>query len=169
MNYGGKDHCDVSQYISNSFASINLPQEDTRNERKQNERKVTTLLTTLLTENQIESQINIFNKISNFSKLVRIIAYCKRIFLKTKPKKYYISAAEYKHSLISTLKMVQNESFCNEIKCLNSEKMIDKYGQLFTLNAMICHDGLLRLSSRLRRPMGGWSEKYQISFKTNNQ
>ena len=47
--------------------------------------------------------------------------------------------------------MVQEESFSNEIKCLNSGKPLNKHSQISALNPIIDSEGLIRFSSRLQK------------------
>jgi len=95
--------------------------------------------TCLTTYNDIE----IFDKYSSYSNLLRIVAYCFR-FLPTTKHNEPLIAEEINKAEIRVLKLLQAVQFPNEIKRLN-DKFSTSKGKFANLNPFLDQNGLIRV------------------------
>lgn len=95
----------------------------------------------------------IFGITTNFRRLIRIVAYCKRFIkhCRSRPKdeSTNLTTRELRDSLYTLVKLAQEESFPMEIQILRKKESITK-GRLTALNVFIDQQGLIRVGSRLR-------------------
>lgn len=120
------------------------------NDNKKNERKN-------------ETTDVLFNNIGSFSRLVRVVAYCKR-FIAIKVRKQnlkgMLSTVELKRATLCILKLVQREAFPNEIKNLKAVKGIT--GNLALLSPFLDSQEILRVGGRLDNSNLPYYKKHQI-------
>ncbi|XP_066595949.1 uncharacterized protein [Prorops nasuta] len=105
-------------------------------------------------------KIKIIEQFSSYSKLVRVIAYCMR-FVKENKKRGVLSNEEIKQAEVRLIRMIQNERFSAELKCLR-EALIIKENRLASLNPFLNSDGLICVGGRLRNANMPMSQKHSI-------
>lgn len=96
----------------------------------------------------------IISKYSSFSKLTHIVAYLLRFrFNLTKNSKERLlsklSVNEIEMAIHTIVKMVQEESFSNEIKLLKNSRLLSKNNKLRSLDPFLDQNGILRVGGRL--------------------
>ena len=104
--------------------------------------------------------IEILEKYSKLSTLVRVIAYCHRVLMKTKPKERWFSSNELKKANETCIRLTQNRHFYNEINTLQKKKRLENYTKLLQLNPFLDSIGLLRVGGRLQHS--------ELSFDTKH-
>ncbi|XP_018406526.1 PREDICTED: uncharacterized protein LOC108782694, partial [Cyphomyrmex costatus] len=99
-------------------------------------RKNTCLITTFY-------DLEMFQKYSSFSKLLRIIAYC----LRWRPSNKFtgtLRAVEIREAEIRLLKLLQAAQFADEIQAIKENKKLPDKGKLINLSPFVDEDGLVR-------------------------
>ena len=95
---------------------------------------------------------SLFKRLSSFSKIIRVVAYCRR-FIDIKINKLhlkgFLSPNELKRATIRVIKFAQRETFSEEVRKLESKKQID--GKLTPLNPFLDSEAVLRVGGRLSR------------------
>jgi len=133
--------------------------------------------TTLMAEVKIESQHDIFNRFSKFSRLIRVIAFCYR-FIKNCSKKNInslqsdyegkigkvrsLSIEELEQSELALVRIVQREAFKTELCALEGNKPVNKNSNILNLNPFIDAHGILRVGGRLRHASVSYNYKHPI-------
>lgn len=121
----------------------------------------------------ITTQDNTFNtlqktihKISNYSKLIRIIAYVLRFIHncrnRSNPYKSLLSLSELKQSEIIVLQTAQQEMFASEYKLIKSGNVLNKKSRLNSLSPFIDANNLLRVGGRLNNSQYSYDIKHPI-------
>lgn len=144
------------------FGNIQLPEEENKKEIRETVKQTMVLESfvstrrmpmTETTSNIVLLQVGhseILNKFSTLPKLVRVVAYCMRTLKRNRPKDIYISPTEYDNALLTILRMVQAESFPEEISLLEKKKPISRKSDILALSPMLSEkDNLLRINSRI--------------------
>lgn len=102
----------------------------------------------------------IFERISSYSKLIRVIAYCRRL----RPANKYTGALvmkEIDEAEILIIKKVQNAQYSEEIKSLTKAERVLR-GRITNLSPFLDDNGLLRVEGRLRQSNLNFSHKHPI-------
>ncbi|XP_037969350.2 uncharacterized protein LOC119692531 isoform X2 [Plutella xylostella] len=106
------------------------------------------------------------NKISNYSKLIRIFAYVQRFIYncKNSNKKYgNLSFSELKSSKIALLQIAQQEMFTDEYHILKSGNTLNKKNRLISLSPFYDTDNnLIRVGGRLDNSCYSYNVKHPI-------
>lgn len=129
-------------------------------ETKLEERKIETYLAgaTLNVENEDD---RLWSKYSSLTKLLRVVAYCRRI-LKSKHKPHtYLLKSEINEALVIMLKKCQRQSFEGEIHATKTGTLQRK-SQLTSLNPQIDEAGILRVGGRLEFADITFDQKHPI-------
>lgn len=96
---------------------------------------------------------NLFIRISNPVKLIRVVAYCLRFVHNARRIGNHLSGElsvpEIQEAEIHVIKAVQEESFGSELHCLRSKEDLDYRSKIQSLSPFIHKDGLLRVGGRL--------------------
>lgn len=95
------------------------------------------------------SSNDFLNKYSTLSKLCRVIAYCRRFVTRHRPNHLHIDPTEFDDALVVVLRIVQEESYSEEMSSLKNKNPISKQSSLYNLNPFLCKDDLIRSNSRL--------------------
>ncbi|XP_022834488.1 uncharacterized protein LOC111362158 [Spodoptera litura] len=96
------------------------------------------------------------SKYSSLSRLVRVVAYCKRFLQSLKLRKanikvaQYLSASEIHEALNVCIKQSQQQWFQAELIALKNKSPLEKSSSLYKLNVFIDQCGILRVGGRLR-------------------
>lgn len=140
-----------------NFSEITLPVEDDKKQKSlKSESVVHAFLSRRRTKlhevssNLMEFSFECLNKFSTLNKLVRVIAYCLRIRKQNRLDHMFILPTEYERALITLLRIVQNESYPDEVQDIQSDGL-STTSSLYSLNPFMNDtDNLLRVSGRLQ-------------------
>ena len=98
--------------------------------------------------------LDIINNCSSFTKLQRVVAWCRRFIHNTRNPLYRstgsLSSAELNESIACIVKNIQQCSFAKEIQCLVKGSALPKNSRLINLSPFIDSNGLLRVGGRLK-------------------
>lgn len=90
----------------------------------------------------------LIDRYNSLALLVRVIAYCKRIF-HPKPN-INLTTIECENARKWLVRYVQEKYFGEEMSCLKNHKPIHSKSKIISLSPFLCTDGLLRVRGRLR-------------------
>ena len=106
------------------------------------------------------------HKYSNFSKIIRILAYICRWRLRPKPTTNrsvdWISAAEWKPARPMLFRAIQFRHFQSELINLTNKGSISTSSSLARLSPFLCPQGLIRVGGRLQNAHIPYDEKHPI-------
>ncbi|XP_018397196.1 PREDICTED: uncharacterized protein LOC108775361 [Cyphomyrmex costatus] len=99
-------------------------------------------VTVLLAETKVKNQLDIFNRFSKLSTLVRVIAFCQRFARNCKLKRAHdsgnknnvipqLSVDELEESQLTLIKLVQRDSFKAELNSIEHTKHVNKNSNVF--------------------------------------
>ncbi|XP_011883845.1 PREDICTED: uncharacterized protein LOC105570993, partial [Vollenhovia emeryi] len=95
-------------------------------------------------------------RFSSFTRLVRVIAYCRRPLVIARRKKGgadplppFLSTEELSEARIVVFRLAQSVAFESEIEALQRGERLRKRNPLNKLSPFLCKDGLLRVGGRL--------------------
>ncbi|XP_026731637.1 uncharacterized protein LOC113496572 [Trichoplusia ni] len=102
----------------------------------------------------IEFDDSLLTRFSKFSRLIRVISYCKR-FLRRKElgcnKTTWLTTKELNEALLTCIKLCQLQSFNEEIETIKNNRKLSKGSRLISLSPFLDDDGILRVGGRLHR------------------
>ncbi|XP_071581395.1 uncharacterized protein [Temnothorax nylanderi] len=138
------------------------------------ERKSKTIATTLTSTEGLD----LFNRYSKFTRLLRVVAYMLRFLKNTKILKNLndsvISPAkemrtiqpilpeELDQVIVRLVKLIQAEYFAEEIKSLANRGMVNKNSPILNLNPFMDDSGILRVGGRLRSSFLPYAAKHPM-------
>ncbi|XP_045450337.1 uncharacterized protein LOC123659122 [Melitaea cinxia] len=97
---------------------------------------------------------DILSRFSSLRRLIRVVAYCKRIFKLRNTKKFiatkYLIKEEINEALLNCIRLCQIKHFEEEIKYLKEKRQIKRNSRLTSLNPVLDGDGILRVGGRLQ-------------------
>ncbi|XP_025263729.1 LOW QUALITY PROTEIN: uncharacterized protein LOC105255169, partial [Camponotus floridanus] len=102
---------------------------------------------------------------SSFDKLKRVIAYCmlfKNNALNKKKIGGPLTVEECDEAEKAIVKLVQQETFRQEIRDLKEQREISRKSQIRGLDSFLDTDGLIRVGGRFRNSNLPWTQKHQI-------
>lgn len=104
-----------------------------------------------LSVNSDHDCLSFLNKYSSLTKLIRVIAYCKRFITSCRSKltTIYLSSHELKVAFNICIKLSQQYYFSSEISLLLKHKVIPKSSKLHSLCPVLDSDNILRVGGRL--------------------
>ncbi|XP_065075911.1 uncharacterized protein LOC135699568 [Ochlerotatus camptorhynchus] len=111
---------------------------------------------------------SLFERFSSYPLLLGAVAYCFRFYNNTRRNKEHrksssvLSAAELQHSKLALVKLVQAETFPEDLKQLKKRQMVSGKSSLRLLNPFLDSDGLIRVGGRLRLSDAPYDVKHQI-------
>lgn len=107
----------------------------------------------------------ILTRYSDFNRLQRIIAYCRRFYHNLKypndRRTEYLTSEELKEAVESIVFSVQRETFSNDIKQLHKNQNLRR-NRLNTLNLFIDKKDLLRVGGRLQHSNLTYDQKFPL-------
>lgn len=108
----------------------------------------------------------IFNKYSNYIKLIRVVAYCFRFINKCKGANKEnttkcLTSSELKQARDKLIKLIQEQHFASEITQLERNNSVDKCSKLFKLSPFL-HNSIIRVGGRLRHADFNFNQKHPI-------
>lgn len=128
----------------------------------------------LMAEIKIEPQQDIFHRFSKLSRLIRVIAFCRRFITNCKIRKTSIlhsnndarsqslSIEELEQSRLSLVRIVQRDCFKAELHLLKNNKPLNTNSNVLSLNPFIDTNGILRVGGRLRHANVAYDYKHPI-------
>lgn len=122
-------------------------------------------------QNRTPFQVELLTKFSSFRKLIRVIAYCKRIFLVRSSSVKIggpISLSEWNSALQWVYECVQNQAFAKEIVALSNNECVPKNSPLSNLSPFLDQNGLIRVGGRLKFADLNFSQKHPILLPTKH-
>lgn len=128
---------------------------------------------TLLVNVRVKDENNLSKRISNcdtLQELLKVIAYCKR-FLKERDiekRTLPVNTTEMEDALKTCIKLVQDESFHDEIQYLKIKNQVQKRSKLIRLRPYLDSDGILRVGGRLHHSDLEESSKHPIILDHDN-
>nr|XP_033323536.1 uncharacterized protein LOC117218910 [Megalopta genalis] len=108
---------------------------------------------------------DIFFRISSFSKLQRVVAYClrfKELELNKGNHKGSLSVIELRIALERIIKRTQAQTFHSEFEQLKAKGPLDKRNKLINLNPFLDDKGIIRVGGRLRNADIKYAQRYPI-------
>ncbi|XP_047541815.1 uncharacterized protein LOC125074530 [Vanessa atalanta] len=110
----------------------------------------------------------LWERFSSFSKLVRVVAYCRRWLrikkgLSSRPSSEALERQEIEDSITVCIKKCQEEGFREELEELQKHGIIDKKKKkLRTLNIFLDSEGVIRVGGRLEMSSLSFNGKHPI-------
>jgi hypothetical protein len=109
----------------------------------------------------------ILSKYSNFSKLLRVITYCRRFIHNCRDVKNKLTGrieiSEIHETKLVVLKIVQSGVFSTELKCLKTKGSVGNKSKLKSLNPFLDESsGLIRVGGRLTHAILSIDKKHPI-------
>lgn len=108
----------------------------------------------------------LWSKYSKLSKLLRVTAYCKRLFnvdgVRQKNFSSDLSADELQSALNVCIKHFQKEEFSDDLEELAKNNRVKNKSKLKSLNPLIDEDGILRVGGRIANAPVEYSIKHPI-------
>ncbi|XP_062713979.1 uncharacterized protein LOC134290792 [Aedes albopictus] len=113
------------------------------------------------------SFIDLFvNKFSNYNKMLRVAAYCRRFILhcqkNPKPTTKIISVEEMHGAETSLIRLVQQQSFPAEWKQLQQSQPVSTKSRIRWLNPFLSTEQVIRIGGRLKQAQQPYDSKHQI-------
>ena len=112
------------------------------------------------------TEINLWDRFSNLTKLIRVVAYCRRMWTKRIKDQGYktgLSAQELTDALNICIKQCQAEGFREQIEKISKDGNSAKLkGSLKSLNPFIDGIGILRVGGRLQKSELSENRKHPI-------
>ncbi|XP_066585528.1 uncharacterized protein [Prorops nasuta] len=147
----------------------NWPEQPTN--VKPSDRVVHTFVST-----QSVSENTLLTKYSSLSKLVRIVAYCRRFLANCKCSKInqmrqfgYLTCQELEQARITVIRLAQTAAFQDELICLKTKRSISKRSVLYKLSPFLDEQGVIRVGGRLTHSALPFPAKHPpILPKTSN-
>jgi Pao retrotransposon peptidase/Family of unknown function (DUF5641)/Integrase zinc binding domain len=114
-----------------------------------------------------ENTAEVFEKFSNYNRLVRTIAWCIRFaknckIAKQNRNKGFITVLERNLAEIAIIKIVQKNEFPDEIKAITTNKQCHRTSKLVSLNPFLDKDGILRVGGRLQNSLLSQNRKHPM-------
>ncbi|XP_018399183.1 PREDICTED: uncharacterized protein LOC108776926 [Cyphomyrmex costatus] len=122
--------------------------------------------------------LDIFERYSTFTKLIRVVAYMVRFAEKTRKKDSAeisqvpqrkdsnnirsITSNEQHQVIMRLVKIIQRVHFTEELKSLNRLGLVDKKSHILKLSPFVDESGILRVGGRLKAASIPFSAKYPI-------
>lgn len=113
---------------------------------------------TLIASISIEWEL--VNRYSSLNRLLRVTAYCMRVFRRVKDGEIKLQASEIHIALRYWIRSTQERAFAEEIAYIQGSPNGHLKGKLASLNAFIDEVGLLRVGGRLENSDGSYDEKH---------
>lgn len=148
-------HNDFEQFVNNECA--------TNIEIKP--KKINALLSAIQVENFLPQMSSFYKLKKVMSFVLRFVNNCRN----NDKRKDRVTVNEIRSATTAILKITQNETFIEEIKCLENNKSVCKKSKLFKLDAFLDGDQLLRVGGRLKNANLAYDAKHQIILPKNHE
>lgn len=110
------------------------------------------------------TESDVLKRFSSYLKLKRVIAYCLRWRNNTRKnaRNRALTVKEMERAEKTIAKMVQRETFTQEVRDLNNDRGVQRKSKLRALDPVLDKEGLLRVGGRLRNATVSENQKHQI-------
>lgn len=130
------------------------------------------IVTTTLTA--LESFTDIFERASNYTRLLHIVAYilrfCRNCKVPRNQREYGpLKQAEISDSLKHIVKIVQNKAFSEDLNNIKRYNSVKPSSHLSSLNPFIDEDSILRVGGRLKNANLNFKQKHPIVLPTKHR
>ncbi|GFT71847.1 integrase catalytic domain-containing protein [Trichonephila clavipes] len=144
------------------FPSIDLStscEEDVKCEEKSS-----TVLTNVSTSSQGSYLLEIIAKYSSFSRLIRVIAWCKRYIKNCRLSRVtgVLTSKEVDDATKIVIQTVQESQFHSEIQLLNKKHPLPNSSKLLPLSIFLDTDGIIKVGGRLKNSSLSPIQKHPI-------
>lgn len=114
-----------------------------------------------------------FKKYSSLTKLIRVVAYCRRFahnckLDKPRRAKATLTVIELREAKLQLIKLVQQESFQQEFADLRRARQVKSSSKLFRLQPLL-NDGIIRVGGRLKNANLEYDVKHPIVLLVNHK
>lgn len=136
------------------FSNINIP------EQRQSEIAMTTVTDTF-----------IIDRYSNLNTLVNVVSYCRRFIKNCRNKSKFkgiLSRTERQEGLHNVIRVVQQQMFSDEFKCLSKGLPLKSNSNILPLHPFIDNKNLIRVRGRLRHLTFNFDQKHPIILPKNH-
>ncbi|XP_051167791.1 uncharacterized protein LOC127285698 [Leptopilina boulardi] len=119
----------------------------------------------------VEAEVNneILSRFSSLQRLIRVVAFCLRVFQNFRPKgsgnsfkDTALSSTEIESARSTVLAIAQRKTFSEEIDSLKNGRNIPKHSKLRNLNPFLDKAGILRVGGRLKHSSLVFSSKHPL-------
>ncbi|XP_026686425.1 uncharacterized protein LOC103518980 isoform X2 [Diaphorina citri] len=126
-----------------------------------------------ITSMVISCELDIFDKYSSFSKLIRVTALCLRFISNIGHSKRarvtgYITKEELSKAEECLIKIVQRENFAQDLNKLKDGNPLSPKSKLKSLNPFIDQSGIMRVGGRLEKANIEFDKKHQVILPKNH-
>ncbi|XP_055388039.1 uncharacterized protein LOC129616439 [Condylostylus longicornis] len=128
-------------------------------------RKSATCNSTLTNDHLDNNILGLQNRLSTFTKLIRVTSYVRRFMSVIKKVKHggsFITATEFNASVFTWIRIVQGHHFAHEIFQLQKRKVINGNSSLSKLGNFLDENGILRMTGRLYHSELNYNERFPI-------
>nr|XP_012152412.1 PREDICTED: uncharacterized protein LOC105664083 [Megachile rotundata] len=118
------------------------------------------------------SKYSIFEKFSDYSRLLRVVAYCLRFVDKLRKKETLqgnLTCVEINRAKETIIELVQSEAFHDELVDLRKGKMVHKASALYSLNPFLDERELIRVGGRLSNAFIQYNKKHPLVLPGRHQ
>ncbi|GFX86875.1 uncharacterized protein TNCV_2124221 [Trichonephila clavipes] len=117
------------------------------------EEKSSTVLTNVSTSSQGSYLLEIIAKYSSFSRLIRVIAWCKRYIKNCRLSRVtgVLTSKEVDDATKIVIQTVQESQFHSEIQLLNKKHPLPNSSKLLPLSIFLDTDGIIKVGGRLKK------------------
>lgn len=121
-------------------------------------------LNTCENNNGVSPANELMSRFSSLRKLIRVMAFCKRFtkLCQGQAGSKWLTSPEIRDSLLSCIKLVQQEHFQEEILSIKNKKCINKKSKLTSVNPTLDHEEILRVGGRLQHAQISEAMKHPI-------
>ncbi|XP_037906171.1 uncharacterized protein LOC119648480 [Hermetia illucens] len=107
-----------------------------------------------------EEKENLTQRFSSFTKLVRVIAYCRR--WRSNSHNPFLKSDELRQAETALIRVIQREAFADDISLLNTNKPLAKTSSLIRLTPFLDSDQILRVGGRIQQSAANFDTKHPI-------
>ncbi|GFW67332.1 integrase catalytic domain-containing protein [Trichonephila clavipes] len=128
------------------------------------EEKSSTVLTNVSTSSQGSYLLEIIAKYSSFSRLIRVIAWCKRYIKNCRLSRVtgVLTSKEVDDATKIVIQTVQESQFHSEIQLLNKKHPLPNSSKLLPLSIFLDTDGIIKVGGRLKNSSLSPIQKHPI-------
>nr|CAI5841723.1 unnamed protein product [Callosobruchus analis] len=119
------------------------------------------------------TDIDLFNRLSSLTKLIRVAAYCLRFKNNLRPgtvkRSGVLTPKELNNANICLIKLAQRACFHSELELLRKNECLNKKHRLSSLSPFIDESGIIRVGGRLKTSDLPYNTKHPILLSSKHQ
>ncbi|XP_058446413.1 uncharacterized protein LOC131427338 [Malaya genurostris] len=114
-------------------------------------------------------------KFSNFQRMIRVVAYCRRFLQNCRrnstraAEAEKLTAKEYKEAETAIIRLIQQQTFGNEYEALQHAQPVSSKSRIRWFHPFIDADQLIRIGGRLGKSSQQYDSKHQILLPASHQ